>query len=84
MKRLVYTGSLMLLLLASACQKEVVQPNSDTPGDAPVWQSDRGRNDERGGSNGRFSFTPGGDHDDDGIVDPNGEEEGSDKPGQQQ
>lgn len=82
MKRLVYTGLLMLGLLAVACQKEDIQPNTDDLRNFPSF-NDHNCGNRAQDPNGR-NFDPDGDGGDDGggIVDPNGEQEGSDKPGQ--
>lgn len=77
MRKIFYIGMLMFVLVASACQKENIGPNSDNNREIPTWNSQGGcnRNPE-----GKITVDPG-NGGGDGIVDPNGEEEGSDKPG---
>lgn len=78
MKRLVYTSLLMFGLLAVACQKEDIRPNSDELSNYPTFNcGDRSQDGNGRGVDGGSGGTDGG-----GIVDPNGEQEGSDKPGQ--
>ena len=79
MKRLVYTGLLMFGLLAAACQKEDIQPNLDDSRDFSELTC--GSNCGNRSGNIDDPSTDGGGNDGNGIVDPNGEEEGSDKPG---
>jgi len=79
MRKIVYIGMLMFVLIASACQKQNIEPNADNNRDVPTWESHGNCNRS---SEGKITITPG-DNGGDGIVDPNGEEEGSDKPGRQ-
>ncbi len=83
MKRLFYTGLLMMGLLVTACQKEDIQPNSDDMRNIPGFHDGHNCGD-RSGRGGKVDDPTGGTGGTDGggIVDPNGEEEGTPRPGQ--
>lgn len=79
MRKIFYIGVLMFVLVASACQKQNIEPNSDNNREIPTWNSQGNCNRS---SEGKITIDPG-NNGGDGIVDPNGEEEGSDKPARQ-
>lgn len=71
MKKVIYIGIIFFGLVASSCQKQEIVPNTVGDGDIPQWN--------RSGDNGRVIVTDG-DGGGSGIVDPNGEDDGSDRP----
>ena len=78
MKRVIYIGIAAVALVFTSCQKEIIEPNSSSNiFDVSTMSSDARYGDDE-------ELTPNGDDTDGGgIVDPNGEEDGSDKPRQQ-
>ena len=69
MKKVIYIGVVFFGLLASSCQKQEIVPNVESNGDVPQWN--------RSLDNGN-GIVPEGEGS--GIVDPNGEDDGSDRP----
>lgn len=76
MKRVIYIGITIVALVFTSCQKEIIEPNSSSNVFDGSTMTDSRYGDNILNSNG--DVIEGGD-----IVDPNGEEDGSDKPTKQ-
>lgn len=75
MKRVIYIGFALFALGFTSCQKEIIEPNQASA--LEVLSNDSMRVGESGG------FEDDDVDDGGGIVDPNGEEDGTDKPRKQ-
>lgn len=76
MKRVIYIRIALVALVFTSCQKEIIEPNSSSNVFDGSTMTDSRYGDNILNSNG--DVIEGGD-----IVDPNGEEDGSDKPTKQ-